>query len=68
MWWFFSFLLALLFLFALILWWRERKYLKKKTSEVLSESLWKEIEQERQTSLDQRRKFREAMHQALKKK
>lgn len=60
---------VLIILFGVVgfFWWKDRKYLQKKTSETMSPELWKEIEAERLSNLDKRRKFREALEQAKKK-
>lgn len=46
---------------------RERRYLKKKTSEAMSETVWKEIVEEREEALKKRRHFQEALKQAAQK-
>ncbi len=45
---------------------RERKYLKKKTSEAMSSELREEIEQEREEALKRKREFDEALKDAKK--
>lgn len=59
----FSLLMGLLIYF----WIRERRYLKKKTSEVMSRRVWKEIVEERETTLQKRRTFRDAFERAKQK-
>lgn len=65
-------LLALLFILLLglvaYLWRRERLYLKKKTSEAMSERVWKDVVAEREEALQRRRKFKEALNRAGHKK
>lgn len=46
---------------------RERRYLKRKTSETMSPAVWDEIVKERETSLQKRRHFREALERAKNK-
>lgn len=64
-------LMTLLFLSLLgvvgFFWIRERRYLKKKTSEVMSEKLWTEVIAEREEALEKRRRFQEALERAEKK-
>jgi hypothetical protein len=43
---------------------RDRKYLKKKTSEAMSRGLKEEIEEEREESLRRKKEFDEAMKEA----
>ncbi len=43
---------------------REGRYLKKKTVETLSQSLREEIDKERQTNLEKKKKFEEALRKA----
>ncbi|MDO8494448.1 MAG: hypothetical protein Q7S68_03835 [Deltaproteobacteria bacterium] len=64
-------LLTILLFLALLgvvsfFWIRERRYLKKKTSEVMSERLWKEVIGEREEALENRRHFQEALERAKK--
>lgn len=65
-------LLAILFLLliglVIYLWVRERRYLKKKTSEAMSERVWKDVIEEREEALRRRRKFRESLERAKQKK
>ncbi|MDO8527135.1 MAG: hypothetical protein Q7T03_05535 [Deltaproteobacteria bacterium] len=51
---------------VIFLWWREKKYLKKKTSETMSGEVWKDMEVEREEALRKRRLFRKAMDNASK--
>lgn len=64
-------LIGLLFLAAIalviFLWWRERRYLRRKTSETMSDETWGEILEEREIALRKRRLFKQALDQALKK-
>lgn len=59
-------ILSLLSLIGLVVyfWIRERRYLKKKTSEVMGPSVWREIVKERETSLSKRRLFRDTLEKA----
>lgn len=43
---------------------RERKYLKKKTSEAMSRKLWTEIEDEREAALKRKEAFEDALKNA----
>jgi len=43
---------------------RERRYLKKKTSEAMSRKMWGEIEEEREAALKRKQAFDEAMNEA----
>ena len=52
---------------VLILWVRERRYLKKKTSEAMSEGVWGDVVSEREAALKRRRHFRAALDQAKQK-
>lgn len=52
---------------VVVLWLRQRAYLKKKTSEAMSEPVWEEIVQEREAALAKRRKFKQALDDAAKK-
>ena len=45
---------------------RERRYIKKKTSEAMSEELKKEIEEERFDALTRKQKFDDALESAKK--
>lgn len=45
---------------------RERRYLKKKTSESMSTETWEEIEAEREASRERQKKFHEALEEAQK--
>ncbi|MDP2599499.1 MAG: hypothetical protein Q8P84_02040 [Deltaproteobacteria bacterium] len=67
-----SFIFLIILLLGLMagvvfLWWRQRAYLKKKTSEAMSEPVWEEIVQEREAALEKRRKFKQAIDEAAKK-
>lgn len=64
---FLSILFLLLIFFVGFLWIRERRYLKKKTSEAMSDAAWKEIVVEREVNLEKRRRFREALERAQSK-
>lgn len=59
-----AFLFLLLTAVVLFLWIRERRYLKKKTSEIMSEPVWREIVQEREEALAKRRHFRKTLEEA----
>ena len=68
-WYLIAGLLILLALALLILnYLRERRYLKKKTSQAMSPELWEEIEVEREASRERQRLFHEAMEEAKKVK
>lgn len=60
-------LIGLLILLVGYFWWRERCYLKKKTSEIMSPSVWSEIVAEREEVLRKRRAFQEALKGARDK-
>lgn len=64
-----SILFLVLILFAVTAFFllRERRYLKKKTSEAMSPAVWREIVKERETSLQKRRQFRDALEIAKKR-
>ena len=47
-------------------WIKERRYLKRKTSEVMSERLWKEVIGEREEALKKRRRFHDTLEKAKK--
>ncbi len=47
---------------------RDSRYDKKKTSEIMSEELKQEIEEEREAALDRQRKFNEALKKAGSRK
>ena len=55
---------------ALLVWnyTRERRYIKKKTSEAMSRNLWMEIEDEREVSRERKQRFHEALDEAKKQK
>ena len=61
-----SIILILLFLglmgLIVTLWIRERKYLKKKTSETMRDEVWQEVVKEREEALEKRRHFREILN------
>lgn len=59
-----AFLFLLLTAVVLFLWIRERRFLKKKTSEIMSEPVWRDIVQEREEALAKRRHFRETLEKA----
>ena len=63
---FLIFLFLILIGLVLFLWIRERRTLKKKVSETMSESVWSEIVEEREALLRKRRAFREALEKAKK--
>ena len=63
-----AFLFLLLLGLVIYLWVRERRYLKKKTSEAMSERVWKDVIGEREEALQRRRKFRDALDKANLKK
>ena len=68
-WYLIAGLLILLALTLLILnYLRERRYLKKKTSQAMSPELWGEIEVERKASRERKQKFEEALEEAKKLK
>lgn len=46
---------------------RERRYLKKRTSEAMSRKLWTEIEEEREAALKRKHAFEDAMNDVSKK-
>lgn len=48
------------------IWWRDRAYVKKKTSETMSERVWEDILKEREDALKKRRLFRETLERAKK--
>jgi len=64
--------LILIFILGIFLvifyWWRDQRYLKQKVTEVMSDSVWKEIEEERRKNLSQRNKFREILKKIENKK
>lgn len=60
------FLLLILIAGGVYFWMRERRYLKKKTSQTMSDAVWREIVQEREAELKKRRQFREALDKAKK--
>ena len=66
-------ILVLIFLFlalmglVIYLWVKQRRYLKKKTSEAMGDSVWQDIVGEREEALKKRRLFREALERAKKK-
>lgn len=60
-------LFSLLIGLVIYLWVRERRYLKKKTSEAMSERVWKDVIEEREEALKRRRKFRESLERAKQK-
>jgi len=45
---------------------RDRRYLKKKTSEAMSRELWSDIEEEREQSLGRKERFGKALDEAKK--
>ncbi|OGQ04769.1 MAG: hypothetical protein A3F82_08065 [Deltaproteobacteria bacterium RIFCSPLOWO2_12_FULL_44_12] len=61
-----SIILILLFLglmgLIVTLWIRERKYLKKKTSETMRDEVWQEVVKEREEALEKRRHFRDILN------
>ena len=63
-------MIGILLLFAglmvglIFFWLKERRVLKRKTSEVMSKSVWNEIVHEREAELKKRRAFREALEKA----
>ncbi len=61
------FLFLVLTAVVLFLWMRERRYLKKKTSEIMSDAMWRDIVREREAVLHKRREFREALERAKSK-
>ena len=64
---FIVFLFLALMGLVVYLWVRERRYLKKKTSEAMSETVWQDVVSEREEALKRRRLFREALGRAQKK-
>ena len=48
-------------------WWRQRRYLKKKTSEAMRDEIWDEILEERETALRKKRLFKASLDKALQK-
>lgn len=59
------FLVAMTLVF--LLWWWDRRKLRRKTSETMSDETWGEILEEREITLRKRRLFKQALDQALKK-
>ncbi len=59
---------AILFILALTLlifnYVHDRRYMKKKTSEAMSAELWKEIQIEREASLERKKRFKQALEEA----
>lgn len=53
---------------VLYLWLRERRYLKKKTSEIMGPAVWREIVAEREASLKKRRLFRDTLEKAKQRR
>jgi heme exporter protein D len=47
---------------------RERRYLKKKTSQAMNRQLWEEIEEEREASRGRQEKFHKALDEARRLK
>lgn len=60
------FILSALALFGVVIycWLRERRFLKKKTSETMGPRVWRDIVQEREAALQKRRLFHDAMEKA----
>lgn len=62
--------LTLIFLFVIlsivvgVFWWKERTFLKKKTSEAIRPKLLEELTAEREGVLEKRRKFQEELERA----
>lgn len=52
---------------AYFVWMRDRRYQKKKTSEVMGESVWRDIVAEREAALQKRRAFQKALDEAKHK-
>jgi len=46
---------------------RDRRYMRKKTSEAMSRELWTEIDKERQEAMDRGEGFRRALGEAEKR-
>jgi hypothetical protein len=46
---------------------RDRRYVRKKTSEAMSRELWAEIDEERQGSMARREGFKKAIEEAQKR-
>jgi len=68
-WYWIAGLLSILALALLVFnYMRERRYLRKKTSEAMSRTLWEEIEVEREASRERKQKFHEAIEDAKKLK
>ncbi len=55
-------------LLVAFLWIKQRRYLKKKASEAMSEEVWQEVVQEREAALEKRRKFREVLEKTKQAK
>lgn len=60
-------LFAIAILLVILTYVLDRRQLKKKTSAAMSRTLWKEISDEREASLQRRDKFQSALHQAQSK-
>lgn len=61
---FLIFLLFSLIGLVIFLWLRERRYLKKKTSEAMAPVVWREVVAEREAGLKKRRLFRDTLEKA----
>lgn len=46
---------------------RDRRYMRKRTSEAMSRELWGEIEQERALALERRERFKRQLEEAAKR-
>lgn len=58
------FLSLLLFAVTAFFLLRERRYLKKKTSEAMSPAVWQDVVKEREEALRKRRKFQDSLEKA----
>lgn len=60
------FVVLVIGLLAILVWWRrgESKRMKQKVLDAMSPGLRSEIEEERRTNLDKKKKFEEAMRKA----
>lgn len=53
---------------VLYIWIKEKRYLKKKTSETMSDMVWEEVEEEREEALRRRHAFRQILEKTEEKK
>lgn len=52
---------------VIFIWFRERRYLKKKVSEVMSDETWSEITEERELAMRKQRLFKATLESEIKK-